>query len=218
MTCSAHYGGNARKYFAERYGERHRVVDGDSKQTVPEYFATHPEARCDLILVDGAHNYIGPVFDAINLMRAGSCGMHLIMDDVCDPDSCHAHGPDGRDAVSQIGPTMAWAELKRAGYARELETHFGVVPDRGWVHGVQACAPEGIPSSKSIGLSAVPTRVTFSRASGAQMDAPTASKRLPHVAGRDDPAGATDRSHRREALQLQVGAEAQRSCSRACTA
>ena len=84
-ACSGYYGYRARKYFAARYGERLRVVDGDSTRTVPSYLASHPEVRCDLIVVDGAHNYVGPVLDAVNLMHAGSCGTHLIMDDVCDP-------------------------------------------------------------------------------------------------------------------------------------
>ena len=212
-ACSVYYGYRARKYFAARYGERLRVVDGDSTRTVPSYLASHPEVRCDLIVVDGAHNYVGPVLDAVNLMHAGSCGTHLIMDDVCDPASCHAHGPDGRDAVAQIGPTQAWTELKRAGYARELQTHFDVVPDRGWVHGMQTCSPEGLPNSTSVGLSAAPTNVVFSRALARKVG--HGMRR--HIADHGDATRAMDRAHRQDAQQLQA-AGAQTACSLMCAA
>ena len=128
----------------------------------PEYFALNPGAHCDLIVVAGAHNYVGPLLDAINLMRAGACGTRIVMDDVCDSDACHAYGPDGRRAVAQLGKTLAWAELKRAGYAREVEVHFEEAADRGWVQGTQSCLPEGLPAVGNVSASTSgPSRVAF---------------------------------------------------------
>eukprot|EP00966_Prymnesium_polylepis_P091786 2124593-Prymnesium_polylepis.1 len=39
---SKHYGLRARSFFRSRYGSRFKVVDGDSKASIPKYLTSHP--------------------------------------------------------------------------------------------------------------------------------------------------------------------------------
>ena len=66
-----------------------------------------------------------------------NCSALVLMDDVCDPQNC---------ALNQwaVGPTQAWAELKRLQLVRETG-RFGAC-DRGWVSGHVQCRER--PSSK----------------------------------------------------------------------
>ena len=41
---------------APRFPQRFEFVAGDSTLTVPQYAATHPNTKCDLLSVDGGHS------------------------------------------------------------------------------------------------------------------------------------------------------------------
>lgn len=48
-----------------------------------------------MLQVDGRHRYAAVLRDALHLHKVARCGGLMIMDDVCNPTSCHAHFPDG---------------------------------------------------------------------------------------------------------------------------
>lgn len=57
-------------------------VDGDSKDTVPAYFAAHPEEYFDLITVDGDHSTEGARRDLQNVIPRLKIGGALVFDDI----------------------------------------------------------------------------------------------------------------------------------------
>ena len=61
---------------------RLNVTWGDSKVTVPAFAKSHPDIKCDIIIVDGGHNYREAKADLRNLRAlAGKNYNILIIDD-----------------------------------------------------------------------------------------------------------------------------------------
>lgn len=77
-----------------------KMIDGDSHETVPAYFAANPDAYFDLITVDGDHSRRGAMADLECVIPRLKVGGILVFDDICHP----AH------------PELAgvWAEVMRA--------------------------------------------------------------------------------------------------------
>ena len=59
-------------------------VDGDSKETVPAYFAAHPSEYFDLITVDGDHSTDGARRDLQNVIPRLKIGGALVFDDIAN--------------------------------------------------------------------------------------------------------------------------------------
>ena len=55
--------------FEARWGDRFTSVAGTSVRTIPEFHASNPEFRCDVVFVDGGH--IGPIVlsDAVHMRK-----------------------------------------------------------------------------------------------------------------------------------------------------
>ena len=176
----------ARAFFASRYGARFRIIDGDSEKTLPAFVRANPQPRCDLVVVDGRHDYVHPLLDLVWLLQIAHCNASIVLDDVCDPARCHAHHQGGRTFSGEskkgtnneavVGPTQAWAEARRLGYVREEEAYFaeaaGGANDRGWVRGVHVCAADGSPKRPAARYSSEPIDVQFDpdRPTRAQQD------------------------------------------------
>ena len=130
------WGHKAKGWFKREYGNRFVLVEGDSSVTVPAFFACNPSVRCDLAVVDGAHDYVHPLLDIVALVQASKCNASVIADDLCDPASCKAHKPHsprkGSNHGGVLGPTQAWHEAHVHGYITEYEAHYGESVDRGW--------------------------------------------------------------------------------------
>ena len=63
-------GGSTRKmasYLSQLYPKRLFVHFGDSIRAVPKFVRTHPDHRCDFILVDGGHYYKAAMADLRNM-------------------------------------------------------------------------------------------------------------------------------------------------------
>lgn len=60
-------------------------VSGDSRRTVPAYFAGGGDAYFDLITVDGDHTLEGAEADLINILPHVRVGGAVILDDICHP-------------------------------------------------------------------------------------------------------------------------------------
>lgn len=144
---------SARSFIKHRYGSRVKIIDGPSRKTIPEFARAHPNFRCDLVVVDGEHSYVGSLLDLVNLLQYAPCNAPVLMDDICDPQRCHAHIPrtlsnfsrykGGSNHPSIIGTTMAWNEALRVGHVAQLKTWFNIASDRGWVLGRNQCGSDG---------------------------------------------------------------------------
>lgn len=64
---------------------RRDFVDGNSHETLPAYFRAHPDARFDLITVDGDHSPEGAAQDLADVLPRLTVGGAIVFDDVCHP-------------------------------------------------------------------------------------------------------------------------------------
>jgi predicted O-methyltransferase YrrM len=64
------------------YQKEIHFIDGDSHQTVPEFFRINPSMEFDLILVDGDHSDTGALDDLKNTMPHVKIGGILLFDDI----------------------------------------------------------------------------------------------------------------------------------------
>ena len=69
------------------FGDRHKLVLGDSKVTIP---VQNPPPYCDLILIDGDHRYETVIQDIRNFNRIASCNATVLLDDWRDEDVLQA--------------------------------------------------------------------------------------------------------------------------------
>jgi len=60
-------------------------IDGNSHETVPEYFRQNPHAAFDLITVDGDHSRLGAAQDIADVLPHLAVGGAIAFDDVCHP-------------------------------------------------------------------------------------------------------------------------------------
>ncbi len=65
---------------------RREFVNGDSHQTLKEYFALRPDAYFDLITVDGDHSNNGAAEDIADILPRLSIGGAILFDDTCNPN------------------------------------------------------------------------------------------------------------------------------------
>ena len=63
------------------------IYKGDSRRTVREFAGRHPDVKCDLISVDGGHEYDIAVDDIANMASLAAPGAVLVIDD----SNCDAH-------------------------------------------------------------------------------------------------------------------------------
>lgn len=89
-------------------------VNGNSHQTVPAYFASHPDIFFDLITVDGDHSLEGAAQDLRDVIPHLSLGGILVFDDTVHP--AHPGLADvWRDVVVRDGRFSTW-EYDDVGY------------------------------------------------------------------------------------------------------
>lgn len=60
-------------------------VNGNSHETVPAYFAAHPDAEFDIITVDGDHSNLGAAQDIADVLPHLKIGGAIVFDDICHP-------------------------------------------------------------------------------------------------------------------------------------
>jgi len=107
------------------------LVGGDSRQTVPAYFAAHPDAFFDCITVDGDHSEEGAVADLLAVLPRLRVGGVLVFDDIAHPELPHL----GRvwDRVVARRPAFTSYAFKELGYgvALAVRAYADDVPNRG---------------------------------------------------------------------------------------
>jgi len=97
---------------------------GDSTQTVPAFKAQHPEVKCNLIFVDGGHDYAVAAADLVNFWSMADPTYNvLMMDDVfCSSAFCQ-------------GPNAAWNQLIQSGAAVQVSANPEAGGTRGFAYG-----------------------------------------------------------------------------------
>tara|TARA_B100000131_G_scaffold230961_1_gene222720 strand:- start:468 stop:1055 length:588 start_codon:yes stop_codon:yes gene_type:complete len=71
-----------REYLSKKYGERHTLIIGNSKESIPQFISSNPDVKFDLIFIDGGHLYDVVKSDMENCMKLAHENSILILDDV----------------------------------------------------------------------------------------------------------------------------------------
>lgn len=99
----------AKKKIDSRFPNRHELIFGDSRDTVPEYARRNQDVQFDLVFIDGGHEYDVAKADIANMMPLCTGKTFVIMDDLMP------WRPFGK------GPTQAWTEATADGLIRQDE-------------------------------------------------------------------------------------------------
>jgi predicted O-methyltransferase YrrM len=89
-------------------------IDGDSHQTIPQFFAEHADLRLDLITVDGDHSEAGALDDLCNVIPRLSVGGVVVFDDIGHPQHPYLLNV-WQKAIAQF-PYLSSFEFTETGY------------------------------------------------------------------------------------------------------
>jgi hypothetical protein len=101
------------KYLANVFSNRLAVHFGDSNDQVPLFNGQHPDFTCDLMFVDGGHNYVNAVNDLKNFASMANPRKNLIV----------------ADDISKHGVREAWADVVHKKIIQEIGCTFKDLPD-----------------------------------------------------------------------------------------
>lgn len=100
--CVHNYLNLAKEYIDINYPNRHKLIRGNSIETVPKYIADNVGYKFDLIFIDGAHDYNTANMDLLNCMKLAKDTTIVILD-----DTIHTNG---WDKWYTIDPTRVWKD------------------------------------------------------------------------------------------------------------
>lgn len=84
----------------EKFPGRLNLTNGNSLETLPQFFKEHPDVYCDIAHVDGGHTYEIAIADLKNFFPRLKPGGMLLIDDTLCPDKEYC-----------IGPMKAWLDF-----------------------------------------------------------------------------------------------------------
>lgn len=115
-----------KKYIDNTYPDRHKLIIGDSKITIPSYINAELKQinskqfefkTFDLIFIDGGHDYDTALADLLNCKILAHKDTIVIMDDTIINNNENV-------ADWNIGPTKAWNIFKDEDLIKELITYI----------------------------------------------------------------------------------------------
>jgi len=107
-----------KKYINKTYPQRHTLVFGDSKLSIPR-FCKENDIKFDIIFIDGGHDYITAKSDLIHSKNLAHKDTIVIMDDIVSQTSLQTSWTEG--------PNRAWKEMIEAGLLQEnLHYDYGI--------------------------------------------------------------------------------------------
>ncbi len=101
-------------YIDKKYPNRHELILGDSKQTIPLFVMNNVNKKFDFIFIDGGHEYIDAKSDLINCKKLAHENTIIVMDDTINDPLLMKFW--------NIGPTKVWNEAKDYEYVIEFGT------------------------------------------------------------------------------------------------
>ena len=101
-----------KEYIDQRFPNRHTLIIGDSKKTVPE-FAEKTDIKFDFILIDGDHSRKGQIADILNCKKVANSNTIVVVDDV-------VQNYRFRRVSWCRGAYQAWSQMKKENVVTEL--------------------------------------------------------------------------------------------------
>jgi len=83
---------DAKEFMDKKYPQRHLLIGGDSKISVPYFFKKFPKYKFDLIFIDGDHSFYGAKQDIINMRKLSHKRTIMVFDDIL-PNKSYGSGP-----------------------------------------------------------------------------------------------------------------------------